>query len=539
MDQVLDFFRKLFDTADWPARWYSGNWTDFHGWLYIISDLLIWVAFFVIPLAIFRYVAGRVDSRFVRTYLLFALLILVCGFTHLLEAISFWTPLYRLDAFLRFLTAIVSWVTIFHLIRFMPVASSLPTHATLEREVKQRKQVEENLQLINHQLNIAQEIAKMGHWQWDVSQNKVTWSRGLYKIYDVDESEELSYEKYLEHLHPDDKDFVHNTIQQAYASKIFPEFVHRIKLKDGSEKIIYSKGDVITNEAGEITKMIGTGQDITEQQKAQQRMIERTQELENTNAELQKFAYVASHDLQEPLRKIITFSSLLEKEIKENLSDTGKMYKEKIVQSAGRMQHLIDDILQFSSLQAKKEDYKITDLNQVVKHVLSDMEIKIEQSKAIVNIEHLPVIEAIPSQMGQLFQNLLSNAIKFKKESVSPEIIITSTIISAGEFVNYGWTDKKRIWSAGYSYSWSKEQFVKILVKDNGIGFNESYADKVFEIFQRLHSSQNYEGTGIGLAICKKIIDNHHGLISAEGSPDKGAIFTIILPLSQKNFFVE
>lgn len=536
MEQVLEFFRKLFDTSDWPPRWHCGNWTDFHGWLYIISDLLIWSAYFAIPLAILRYISKRVDAKFVRAYFLFAAFILACGSTHLLDAITFWFPAYRLNALVRFITGIISWITVFHIIKILPVATSLPTHAKLEKEMAERTKVEEDLKVANAQLNIAQDIARIGHWEWDVVQNKVTWSRQLYKIYDVDESEALSYETYLSHLHPEDKDFVNNTIQQAYANKSFPSFTHRIKTKAGEEKIIQSRGDIIMAVNGDVIRMIGTAQDITDAQKAQQQMVERSQELENTNAELQKFAYVASHDLQEPLRKIMTFASLLERELGNNVPEAGKMYLEKIVQSSGRMQRLIDDILQFSSLKATTDAYRSTDLNDVVRQVLSDMEVKIESSSAVVSVDDLPPIEAIPSQMGQLFQNLISNAIKFKKEGEKVDINITCTIIPADELKSYGWIDEQTSALGGYSYNWSRERFAKITVKDNGIGFQESYAEKIFEIFQRLHNAKTYEGTGIGLAICKKIVDNHHGTITAESKSGAGAAFTIILPLSQKIF---
>lgn len=539
MEQVLEFFQKLFDTSDWPPRWHCGNWTDFHGWLYIISDLLIWSAYFAIPLAILRYITRRVDAKFVRTYFLFAAFILACGSTHLLDAVTFWFPAYRLNALVRFITGVVSWVTVFHIIRIMPMATSLRTHAELEKEITERQKVEEDLKVSNAQLHIAQGIARIGHWEWNVPENKVTWSQELYKIYGVAPDAELSYETYLDRIHKEDREFVNDRIQEAYATKVFPDFTHRIKTPDGAEKIIHSRGDVITNEAGEVAKMIGTGQDITDQQKAQQQMAERTNELENMNAELQKFAYVASHDLQEPLRKIMTFASMLEKELKENLSDSGKMYMDKIVQASGRMQRLIDDILQFSSLKASKNDYQNTDLNLVLRQVLSDVEIKIANTKAEVKIGAMPTIEAIPSQIGQLFQNLVSNALKFKKEDEAPRVAITSSFLSAEQLTNYGWTDEKNISRAGYSYNWSREQFVKIEVKDNGIGFNEAYTEKIFEIFQRLHNNKVYEGTGIGLAICKKIVDHHHGIITAESKPGEGTTFTVILPVSQKNFIVE
>jgi PAS domain S-box-containing protein len=536
MEQVVSFFSKLFDTADWPPRWHCGNWTDFHGWFYIISDLLIWSAYFAIPLTILKYLSRRVNTRFLRAYFLFAAFILACGSTHLLDAITFWFPAYRLNALVRFITGVVSWVTVFHIIKILPVATSLRSHEELEREIAERKKVEENLQVLNQQLNAAQEIAKLGHWQWDVARNQVSWSDELYKIFGERKGAEISYESYLEKLHPDDKDFVNKAVQQAFVEKSFPSFTHRIHINDGSEKILQARGEVITDAQGNIMKMIGTAQDITEIQKAQQQLVERTHALETTNQELQRFAYVASHDLQEPLRKIMTFASLLERESGEHRNEREKMFMEKVVQSAGRMQHLIDDILAFSSLRISNEAFETTDLNAVVKQVLSDMEIRIEASGATVQADPLPVIEAIPSQMGQLLQNLISNAIKFRKEGVLPVVQISSQVVSADEVKDYGWKDEKTLALRGTTYNWSREQFVKLRISDNGIGFDEAYSEKIFEIFQRLHSNKVYEGTGIGLAICKKIVDNHHGSISADGKPGEGATFTILLPLSQKIF---
>lgn len=533
MEQVVEFFQKLFHTADWPPRWHSGNWTQFHGWLYITSDLLIWSAYFAIPLAILKYVTRRADARFIRTYFLFAAFILACGSTHLLDAITFWFPAYRLNALVRFVTGVISWITVFQIIKILPVATSLRSHAELEKEIAVRRNAEENLQIAIQQLNMAQEIARLGHWQWDVASNKVFWSDEMYKIYGIQPGEDISYESYLDKIHPEDKDFVDKAVQRAFSEKKFPSFTHRIQLHNGTEKVLQARGEVISDASGNISKMIGTAQDITELQKSQQQLVERTYALESTNAELRRFAYVASHDLQEPLRKIMTFASLLEKELPASTTERGKLYMEKIVQSSGRMQRLIDDILTFSSLRAHMEAFQPTDLNTVLRQVLSDMEIRIESSHATIHTTELPTIEAIPSQIGQLLQNLISNSIKFRKDDVPPVVSITGKIVSIDEVNNYNWKADKEL---HYTFNWSREQFVKIEVRDNGIGFDEDYKDKIFEIFQRLHSNKNFEGTGIGLAICKRIVDNHHGVITASGSTGQGATFIVILPLSQKNF---
>jgi light-regulated signal transduction histidine kinase (bacteriophytochrome) len=200
-----------------------------------------------------------------------------------------------------------------------------------------------------------------------------------------------------------------------------------------------------------------------------------------------------------------------------------------------RMQRLIDSILQFSSIKIGSENFETTDLNKIIEQVLSDMEIRIQESGTVVQVDKLPVIEAIPTQMEQLFQNLISNAIKFKHPDKVPFIKIHAQFIKADELnknapgVNYNATN-------GSAYQWRKEPLIKISVQDNGIGFDNKYSDKIFEIFQRLHTTKTHEGTGIGLAICKKLVDTHHGNIKVSSKEGDGTTFIIILPVSQKHF---
>jgi signal transduction histidine kinase len=536
MDQVLEFFRKLFDTADWPPRWHCGKWSEFHGWFYIISDLLIWSAYFAIPLVILKFITRKVNARFVRAYFLFAAFILACGATHLLDAVSFWFPAYRLNALVRFITGVVSWITVFHVVKLLPVALSLRSYEELEKEIKERELAEEKLLLSNAQLKEAQEIAKMGHWQWDVSSNELTWSEGMYKVYGMkNNGEQISFNDFINKVHPDDKTYVEHNIQKAIEAKDFPLFSHRIITPDGVIKTIHSKGEVLIDKEGNVVKMIGTGQDITDQYKAQQQLLDKSHELELSNNELQKFAYVASHDLQEPLRKIQTFSSLLERESDETLGEKSRMYIDKISNSAMRMQRLIDSILQFSSIKSGSENFVPTDLNRIIEQVLSDMEIRVQESGTVVRVDKLPVIEAIPIQMEQLFQNLISNAIKFKQVEKTPLINISAQFIKAEE-LNKNAPDEISNPTNGSAYKWRSEPLIKISVQDNGMGFNDKYSDKIFEIFQRLHTTKTHEGTGIGLAICKKIVDTHHGNIKVFSKEGEGTTFIIILPVSQKHF---
>lgn len=234
--------------------------------------------------------------------------------------------------------------------------------------------------------------------------------------------------------------------------------------------------------------------------------------LERSNEELQNFAYVASHDLQEPLRKIQAFGNLLEEEYGDKLGD-GRDYLIRMRGAAARMSALIEDILAFSRVTTKAREFTRTNLQEVVDGVLEDLETRIKDTGGTVNVKKLPTIFADPMQMRQLFQNLIANALKFHKPGVPPVVNIEAvTEISQ--------TDKIR--------------YTTIRIEDNGVGFDEKYLDRIFAVFQRLHARDSYEGTGIGLAVCRKIVERHGGTITASSQPGKGATFIVLLPLSHK-----
>lgn len=247
-----------------------------------------------------------------------------------------------------------------------------------------------------------------------------------------------------------------------------------------------------------------------------QELIHKNEELELRNHELQQFAWVASHDLKEPLRKIATFSRIVkDKYLKED--EKAVDYIGRTIRSADRMTQLINDLLNFSLLSATANFEKIS-LNAILNEVVSDLDSTIEDKNATLHIGQLPVISCVPSQIRQVFQNLILNSLKFCKKDIHPSIEISSELIA----------DK-----AIDSEKSDDGNFCRIVIKDNGIGFNEEHLDKIFIIFQRLNDRTDYEGTGIGLSIAKKIIDNHNGLITAKSSLGEGATFIIILPVSK------
>lgn len=244
---------------------------------------------------------------------------------------------------------------------------------------------------------------------------------------------------------------------------------------------------------------------------------DKIQLLEVSNEELERFAFVASHDMQEPLRKIQSFGYLLRDRYGSDLRPEAMVYLNKILQSAERMSKMIKDLLNFSRISSKKEPYQMVQLAEVLDGVLNDQELTIKAVGATFDIGQLGEIEAVQSQMDHLFANLISNALKFTRPDQVPLITITGEEVEAD----------------AYEELIPGKKYYKITVGDNGIGFNEKYVDHIFKIFQRLHGKNSYEGTGIGLAICKRIVSYHKGLITAQSQPNVGTTFIIILPEKQ------
>ncbi len=366
MVDIIDFFQNLFATAHWPARWHCGTWSDFHGWLYISSDIAIWLSYYAIPVIILGYMyKKKSELKYLTTYVLFAFFILLCGSTHLLDAVMFWMPMYRLSALVKFLTGAVSLFTVYHLFKILPDAFRQKTSVVLEREIARR--------------------------------------------------------------------------------------------------------------------------------------IEAEQKLEIANAGLQQFVYMASHDIQEPLRKVEMYTSRLYESNKPNLDEKSQDLVAKTIRVTERMRKMINGFLQLSAL-ADNVTLQPVDLNEVFNQCISDLEIKVSERSAKITISQLPLVLGHADYLVIAFTNLIGNAIKFSTRE--PVIDISSTI--NGDKVN-------------------------VHIRDNGIGIAVDSTEKIFKPFERLHNRTSYEGSGIGLAIVKKVIDLHKGEITLTSEPGIGSTFSITL----------
>lgn len=253
--------------------------------------------------------------------------------------------------------------------------------------------------------------------------------------------------------------------------------------------------------------------DITERKQALKALERHTIALENRNQELQEFAYVASHDLQEPLRKIRAFADLVRDDYAALLDETGRYYLQRIQDGAERMAHLMSDLLAYTRVTTRARSFEVVDLNRTLSDVRSDLELPILETEAVVEIGDLPSVKAEPTQMHQLFQNLVANALKFHKKDLPPHIQVEGNVLEKAP-------------GQGDSHA-------QIVVRDKGVGFDQKYADRIFSPFQRLHARDAFPGTGMGLAICRRIIERHNGWIRAESEPGIGTAFIVQLPLEQ------
>jgi PAS domain S-box-containing protein len=379
-------------------------------------------------------------------------------------------------------------------------------------------------------------------WTGDTQGNLNYYNQAVYD-YSGLSYEQIQKDGWLQIVHPNDRE--ENIKLWMHAMQTGEDFIfqHRFKNIDGNYRWQLSRAVPQRDKEGVIQLWIGTSTDIHEQklfvEELSRQVQERTEDLRGMNAELNlinqefsyaneqllrsneelaQFTYAASHDMQEPLRKVHTFCSFLLDQNAAQLDERGKMYLTKISTSVNRMKSIIEDLLNYSHQTREEQQFKNVDLAKTIEDVEADLELVIQQKKAAIIKDKLPQITAVSTQMNQLFCNLFSNALKFSKPDVPVKIEIKFEYCTGNDLPQ---VKELR----------SKEWYIKIIFSDNGIGFEQQQAEQIFSLFKRLHGKSEYEGTGIGLGLCKKIVQNHKGIIWAESEPDNGARFYIVLPV--------
>ena len=369
-------------------------------------------------------------------------------------------------------------------------------------------------------------------WIW-ITDNDINIeyaNRALLDYVGVEKESEFTGQVWVDVVHPDDLAVVYAGFGKALEQQTGFALEYRV-INHATSKFEWFKVlGVPKFEEGKMVGFIGTAMNIDKQKSFADQLKEevssRTKQLadsnlklEEMNKELQSFAYISSHDLQEPLRKIQMFSEVLMEKEYDKLSSSGKTKFEKIQSAAYRMQSFINDLLSYSRTDTEKRVFETIDLKNLVDDVINDLGEELSKKGGTITLKNSIEIEVVKFQFRQLMYNLLSNSIKYSRSDVAPVVTVETEIITNAKSIDENLLNNK--------------EYVQITITDNGIGFEEQFSKKIFEVFQRLHSKQEYVGTGIGLAIVKKIVQNHLGSISAEGIPGEGSVFKILVPKNQ------
>ena len=387
-------------------------------------------------------------------------------------------------------------------------------------DVTERKQMEEALRRSEERYTLAVSAGNVGVWDWNLDTNEIYIDPILKQILGYEDHEiKNQLDDWGRLVHPDDQEKVMEAAT-AHLEGVVPiyEVEHRMLHRDGSIRWFVARGSVMHDAQGKPVRMVGTDTDITERKQAEQERARINTKLEQRNRELQDFAYVASHDLQEPLRKIRAFADLMQEDYGDKVDETGHYFLDRMQDAAARMSGLITDLLAYSRVTTQVRPFGRVDLNSIVADVLSDLEMQIEETGGRITVSNLPAIEADATQMHQLLQNFIANALKFHQADVPPVIEVIG-----------------RLEQQPAQNGDAPQMVCRLEVRDNGIGFDEKYLDRIFTPFQRLHGRSTYAGTGMGLAICRRIVERHHGAIAVQSTPGEGATFIVTLPVHQRS----
>ncbi|HLP74450.1 MAG TPA: PAS domain S-box protein [Bacteroidales bacterium] len=388
-----------------------------------------------------------------------------------------------------------------------PVGALVIGHDITERVKveEEREKLINELKTLKEKLDLALESGNIGIWQWDIESNLLLFDERTEKIFGLAPGTfRKSFNGFLELVNEEDLAQVRKIVAGSTEKRTTIETVFRTKPGIGKVRRVSTKGIVEKDERGRVINMVGVCIDVTGLLEHTESLIARlNEELLRSNRELQNFAYIASHDLQEPLRMVTSFTQLLSMQYHDKLDDTAHEYINYAVNGAKRMYNLLNDLLAYSRMQTRPSEVTVVNLDTVMDNVLKNLALAIKEKSAEIKTEKpLPRVYAEYGQMIVLFQNLISNGLKFSKEN--PKIYVSCKKIR-GEYV--------------------------ISIKDEGIGIEKQYYNKIFQIFQRLNPKKDYEGTGIGLALCKRIVENHGGRIWVESEPGKGSEFFFTIPV--------
>ena len=481
-------------------------------WLHVTADLAIALAYYAIPAILFFFFRQQQNSFLKKILVLFSLFIFSCGTTHLMSIWTLWHPNYWIAGFVKAVTALISIYTAIELIEFFPICLNLPNPATLEetnqelaRQVEEKKKIETELKKERLFLKTLLDSLTDGVIACDENGILALFNPASQEIFGTQEPiDSQQWSKHYHLYHPDGKTYLEEEelpLYRAFQGETFTN-IELVTIDQSHEpRILIANGSPILDVRGEKLGAVVIVRDITQRKQKEKQLRSSNTELLLSNQELEQFAYVASHDLREPLRMVTSFTQLLAQRYANQLDSEADKIIGFAVDGAKRMEILIEDLLLYSRVGKGNKTFKIVNCNLVVEKALSNLQMSIEETEAIIKVKPLPKIMGDEISLIQLFQNLINNALTYCS-SDPPQIEITAT---------------------------SQQQGWLFSVKDNGIGIDRQNHSRIFEVFQRLHPKEKYSGTGIGLAICKKIVELHGGTIWVESQLGSGADFKFTL----------
>lgn len=480
---MYDFLRSLFDTSDFPARWHCGNWSAGHGWLHIASDVAIFAAYMAIPFVLAYFIVNRRNIPFPRVAWLFVGFIGFCGTTHLIEAIIFYEPLYRVSGVMKLGTAVISWATVASLVPIVPRALAMRSPESLEREVAERtrelKREKARLEAVLESIASGVLVAR--------PDGGITLQNDAAAALIAPGGDARTIAGPI-------RDVIEGRAESADCdATVEAEASGGTRILQASARRVADDGEV------EDPDVVVVLTDVTSR-------VRTEQELERSNKDLEQFAYVASHDLKEPLRMVSSFTTLIGQEYGDVVGEEGRGFIRHAVDGATRMGALIDDLLTYSRLGTRAVSHTRVELDEVVADALIDLRAAIAAADAKVEVGSLPPVTGDPGQLRQLFQNLIANGIKFARPDSPPNVRVSGEVVEGN---------------------------VVVEVVDDGIGIAPEHHERIFRVFTRLHPRDEFAGTGIGLAICERVVQAHGGQLSLTSALGEGTTFRVTLPVSE------
>ncbi|RCH55540.1 hypothetical protein DJ568_06520 [Mucilaginibacter hurinus] len=497
--QFQEFFTNLFNTESWPPRWHCGSWTDFHGWLYILSDIGIWAAYFAIPLLLLRMLLKRPDVPFHRIFFLFIAFILLCGLTHLFDAFIFWWPAYRFSALLRFTTAAVSISTVIALYKVMPVIIGLRSVKDLEDEIEKRKIIEDKLAASEFLLSEAGRIGRVGGWEYDMLKRKSTWSKTIYDIYEIPYDFPISSDEALNFYNEPYRTTLNEAVQKAITEGQRWDLELLLTTAKGADVWVRSVGEPFYDAGGELTKLRGMCMDIQQYKSNEIALNQSLDLITQNNLQLKNFTHILSHNIRNHASNISLISSLIDVDTldADNADIIGK-----IKNISTGLNTTLDDLAEAIKIKESVIASEKLSFADVTNHVLKIIDLGISINGAKLTMQYdVETVNFPPLYLESIIINLLTNAIKYAKPTENPVIVLKTYKNEQGRTV--------------------------FECTDNGMGIDLAlHGGKVFGLYKTFHDRK--DARGVGLFLIKNQIESQGGYITVDSKLNEGTTFKII-----------